>query len=221
MEQSLEENNAKLEEQNASFENDLKQYYSLKAQETIVELKFESWKQLYRKQESELAEKQAKMRDVKLNIWRDREEFCEYASSFSKEFSMEKSLNRLRRAANDEDSPIAKEEKFDFETRLEMDAHLIKMAEVEGEIAILRRREAELEKAERELSPDEDTVRRLQTAVSNSVSSLEEIEAQIKPFDDRSEDSIEEATNDKEVKSILKRPSFLAKEIERKQVRFE
>nr|XP_029713740.1 uncharacterized protein LOC115257902 [Aedes albopictus]XP_029713741.1 uncharacterized protein LOC115257902 [Aedes albopictus]XP_029713742.1 uncharacterized protein LOC115257902 [Aedes albopictus]XP_029713743.1 uncharacterized protein LOC115257902 [Aedes albopictus] len=225
LEQLLQDNSTTLEQQSANFEHDLKQYYSLKAEETVVELNFESWKQLYRKQEAELNEKHAKMRDAKLNIWRDREEFCEYAFNFAKEFSMEKSLNRLRRALQDEDSPVERSPNLDIfetETRSEIDEHVLKVEAVENEIASLRQREAELDKVELEMAPDEETIRRLQVAVGNSASSLEEIEAQIKDIGERTNnESLDETINDREVRSILKRPSFLTKEIDRKQVRFE
>ncbi|XP_065084715.1 uncharacterized protein LOC135706954 [Ochlerotatus camptorhynchus] len=221
LQQLLDESTQKLEEHRTDYEHNLKQYYSMKAQESMVELQFESWKQLYRKQEVQLADKYSQMRDAKLSIWRDREEFCDFSSHFAKHFSMDRCLIQLKRAANADDSPVAKSSKnLDIVYDPDEDLHSLKMAEIEEEIEKLKQKEVELNNAERELIPDEDTVRRLQETLNNSVSCLEDTGAEIRTFEGRDKDPVG-IVRDSEVKSILKRPSFLTKEIERKKVRFE
>ncbi|XP_062547128.1 uncharacterized protein LOC134212877 [Armigeres subalbatus] len=225
LEEKVREATAMLEEQHASYEKDLKQFYALKAKEIALELKFESWKQLYRKQEAELDQKFARMREIKLNIWDDREKFCDDSSTFVRQFSLPSTLIQLRRAERQaEDGYDARQwlvKHFDYEARLEQEAHLQKMAQVDEEIAELQQREAELDDEERELAPGLETVRRLQEAVTNSVSCLEEIQENIKVIQNRKRSLMVGAFEAREVRSILKRPSFLDRKIERKQVRFE
>ncbi|XP_038104579.1 uncharacterized protein LOC119765220 [Culex quinquefasciatus] len=203
----IDEVTEKLQQLQDEYELDLKRYYSLKADEIVLNLQYESWKELYLKQEAEMKAKQEATRAVRTKFWDDREAFCAISSGFASEFAMEATLTKMSRAESQEDEHPA------MVPASVMSPLTVRQVDLEREGNELKLKEAELDEMDVELAPEEEMILRLQTAVHNSASCADELEQQIKDLEEKYE-------LDESVRSILKRPSFVKNENDKKQVHF-
>ncbi|XP_055618462.1 golgin subfamily A member 6-like protein 26 [Toxorhynchites rutilus septentrionalis] len=216
---NLDENSTKLEEIRNQYESKLKQLYSMKAEETILELNFESWKQLYRKQEAELTVTLDRVKSSRQSIWDDREQLCALSGEFAKESSMENFLREMNRATETEDVSSKAGALVVVEMRNESSLLALELDEVELEIEKANEREEELNRMEQEQMPEEETIRRLQETVTSSVHYIEEMEEEIRSIKANSEEVV--YNQESEVKSILKKTTFVTYDAGKKQVHFE
>ncbi|XP_055525428.1 uncharacterized protein LOC129718569 [Wyeomyia smithii] len=196
------------------YERNLQKFYSLKAQEWILEHHMESWKHLCEELDAKLATKQEEARNVRVQIWKDREDYCALSAQFANDFSIEATLAAIKRFNQPYDDGGSQGQASNNQPQVRC-PHLPRIAEIDKELEKLQLKETELNRMELELAPDEETIRLLQQAVTNSASNLEELEAEIKELDESGQSR--ECT----VKSILKRPCFVQPDSDRKQVRFE
>ncbi|XP_055612967.1 uncharacterized protein LOC129759518 [Uranotaenia lowii] len=215
-----ESNAAQLVQLQQEYDLNLKQLYLLKAKEMVLEIKFESWKVLYRKQEALLSERFSKARTDRMAIWKDRVEFCSEAREFAEMFSMDRTLLKIAQSQQDVDSPEAIKSETVVE---EPDPFASRSESLDRQEAGLRQKAAELDQMELELAPDEETVRRLQDAVQSSAQAVDDMEEEIRLLKSMETEPLPQLSKAEELdsRSILKRPSFMALEIDRKQVRFE
>ncbi|XP_053699202.1 uncharacterized protein LOC128746184 [Sabethes cyaneus] len=212
---SLEETGELVQKMQDEYEQNLRQFYSLKSQEWILEHHLESWKLLFRELETNLATKQEDAHNGRVQIWKDREDYCACSTRFVKEFSIETTLVALKRANQPRDDNVGQVNSHHSRAVTQTCNHMPRIAKIDKEIGKLRHKEAELNRMEQDLAPDEETIQLLQEAVGNSARNLEELEAEIKALEGAGQN------DDIKVRSILKRPCFVQPDTERKQVRFE
>ncbi|XP_058811272.1 uncharacterized protein LOC131676169 [Topomyia yanbarensis] len=215
----LEEQTANLQTIRTEYEHNLKHFYSMKAKEYVLGLHIETWKQLCQKQDAELVAQQREAAATRTEIWNEREAFCTVSSQFANDFSLDNTLAALQRVDHVGDTPAEPAHCDPNKPDAVASPHSSKMEEIEQEIQRLREKEAELNRMEQEMVPDEETIRLLQEAVNKSAINLEELEAGIQTLDDNELPSQDDEV--RRVKSILKRPSFVVPDVDRKQVRFE
>ncbi|XP_058446789.1 uncharacterized protein LOC131427533 [Malaya genurostris] len=214
----LDKNIAILGKLKTEYEYKLTEFYSMKAQESVLDLHLETWMHLHEKLEEELVNKHHEAFDARFKIWQDREMFCEISSQFCKDFSLEKTLAAMK------PSDLAPVRSNPSNPELNKSDIVIspitsKQLEIDLEIEMLSEKEVELNRMEQEMEPNEKTIRLLQEAVHKSANSLEELEANIETLEKQV--LLTRSEEDCTIKSILKRQSFVAPGALRKQVHFK